>query len=608
MATFSITRFGDPIISVPVDTGSATLLREPIEESQLFGFEVEDREPETDYQLMIGDILSGSGPVGRKKLVLWDDAQHFESAQGRVEVRLMSRGPAHQDRWRERAAVSVYVNPTKLNDLRYHAMFDEIRRLASGLVFDLTSKSTRRLDLGPVQSGVSHRSSQMELLSLREVWRGVSDALGRIAADPVRGLASREELKLCWGGERISASGVSRLVAAGIDPRGRLATRPFQALCHTIRESTDIPEHNVISGVLGFLKERINECLHSIRVHVDAIEADRPMRDTRFDDQPSLYESNDIPKVERLLVAAKIAESLNAEISAAERLPFLRSRRRSMSFPNSPVFRYVEPYYRLRSAVEQYLFSSTVVLDDGADLRIKSTQRMYEQWVFIQLASAMRHCGLRCRSEAGLLGQHTRYRFTLDIDRGTTLSFEDRDGRIVNVRYEPYIYCEATARQRKDSSIFQGESHDVAWSPDLLVEFTLPGSEGAIVEHVIVMDAKYTRTIRDSHWNDTLKYLQLRSLHDGRQIARQLWLVHPSDAAQPITFRDTAVRWTADGPSRPMLENLAGMLAMLPPDRLTAEESEDGWVEAPVKTMASFAEGLIRYFGIRPFSTKLQKL
>jgi len=599
---FSITRNGTVLVSVPLALPAASTVEceVPLEESQQYGFEVENREPDTEYSVSLGDIAPEGPAIGQPKArwVYWNDATHFESARGRVLLAVRSKLVNADAGWATRATIAVYVNPTKLNDRRYQAMFEQMRRLAAGIVFDLISKVAQQLDLAPARS-VSSRSSQMELQAIAKVWRKTSAALIGIAQQPVTGLRGRDESRLCWGNERLSVSGLSRLVATGVDPR-KQRDLPFHASCRVVQESTDVPEHRVIAGVLEFLERRIDECNESIATHMEAIEADRPMRDQRFGNEASLFETNDMPRLARLRQAARATQSLKAEIQSARRLQFLKNIVPSLRFPNSPVFRYLAPYHALRQAVAQYLNESTITLDVGNDVRVKATQRLYEQWVFVQVASALRASGLRCQSESGLLGQRTRYRFTLDIDRGTTLSFEDAIGRVVNIRYEPWIYSEATARQRRDAAVFQGEREDVAWSPDILLEFAFVVPAGLIVEHAIVIDAKYSRTINDRHWLDTTKYLQLRSMHDGRQIARQLWLAHPGETTDPIRFRDSSVRWTSDGPSRPATETLLGIMELIPPDELDVGEAMEGWVEKPSEVVLNWVSGLLGYFGYSP--------
>lgn len=102
--------------------------------------------------------------------VLWNDGPHFESARGPVRVRLLSRQIGLGTQWQPRAECGVYVLPTKLGDRRYRAMFDELRSLAWGLVFDLVSKTVRSMGYGDAFSGMSVRSSHLELRAIENLW------------------------------------------------------------------------------------------------------------------------------------------------------------------------------------------------------------------------------------------------------------------------------------------------------------------------------------------------------------------------------------------------------------------------------------------------------
>ena len=125
-----------------------------------------------------------------------------------------------------------------------------------------------------------------------------------------------------------------------------------------------------------------------------------------------------------------------------------------------------EPYNAVRRSISRYMGSAMVIIDDGDQMRIKSTHRMYEQWVFLQIASALKRAGLRCEGVAEVVRRQTRFRYTLDVDRGTRITFRDRTDRLISIRYEPWIFSETTAKQRRDT-VYQGRHEDAAWSPDV---------------------------------------------------------------------------------------------------------------------------------------------
>src|SRR5690606_15431345 len=112
--------------------------------------------------------------------------------------------------------------------------------------------------------------------------------------------------------------------------------------------------------------------------------------------------------------------------------------------------------------------------DEGEGDLIKPTWRMYEQWVLIQCLAALRATGLRSDPAEQLIREVGRSRFTLDFERGSEFLFHARDGRIIRVRYEPWIVTRADAAQIGESVYRRGGSSE--WSPDILIEVLLPST------------------------------------------------------------------------------------------------------------------------------------
>ena len=227
-------------------------------------------------------------------------------------------------------------------------------------------------------------------------------------------------------------------------------------------------------------------------------------------------------------------------------------------FPSTPVFEHVRPYRRIRDEVRRYLRSNLLVVDDGLEERIKSTSRLYEQWVYFQLAAAFRRAGLRCQQDEGVLRRSHLFRFTLEMDRGARLLFLAEDGRAVGLRFKPWVSPLHAAGERGDDYC-HGMHGEAAWSPDVLIEFLDGPGPAANVQYAVVVDAKYTSRIREHHWADTGKYLHIRATRTRRQVVKQLWLAWP-DERETIVPRDVAVLWTRDGPDCPRDETVQGVL------------------------------------------------
>jgi hypothetical protein len=605
--SFSLTRNGVPVATLILGatevSGSDPV---PIHELQACNFLVEGREPDTEYRVWVGDRDPEPGegdlaprPVGivRSAAVVWDEAAHFDGARGRVWVRLGSRLVGSGHAWAPRAQLPVYVLATKLSEERYNVMVAQLRALAAGLVFDLYSKMFRSLQFAESAGSVSSRSSQMELRLLERLWASLAPALQEVAADPVTQISVTRAVRPSWGGERLGQRTVARLAAAGLDPRRRGAPRPFPAYAERFTETPQTLEHSILLGLLRFLEQRAADCARGVRSHVEGIEADRPLRQRGPAGAKSLYETEDLPRLQRLRESLAQAERLRHRIRAAQGAGPWRGMQPSFRFPTTPVFEHVRPYRLIRDEVRRYLRSNLLVVDDGLEERVKSTSRLYEQWVFFQLAAAFRRAGLLCQGNEGVLRRSHRFRFDLDMDRGARLLFLAADGRAVGLRFEPWVSPLHAAAERGDDYC-HGMPGESAWSPDVLIELLDGPGPGANVQYAAVVDAKYTARIREHHWADTSKYLHIRTTRARRQVVKQLWLAWPDERAG-IAPRDAAVEWTPAGPDCPRDERVMGVLGAAPPSRLPDDTGEEeGWISTPVATATAFVNGLLAYLGV----------
>jgi PD-(D/E)XK nuclease superfamily/Domain of unknown function (DUF2357) len=581
-----------------------------VEDVQLCGFEVGGREPDTEYRVWIGDfgsvVSGGAGAarasgVGRGSDIVWDDGRFFDGARGRVCVGLASRPVGEATAWEWRARLPVYVRSSKLSEDRYQSMTAQVRRLASGLLFDLISPMLRSLATKFGTGGVSHRSGLEELRLLERLWQAVSTPLLEIEHDPATRLARAPEPRLSWRGERLGARALARLAADGVDPRHPATTLPLGVINDRLCESNNTPEHCAIAGLLQFAQKRVAGCARDVLSHRHAIEADRGLRDRSGNEGPSLYQVEDRPRIAVLDEALDRADRLGSAIRQARALKVLRGLVPTLQLPSTPVFEHIRPYREIRDQFCRYLRSSLLMLESGAQERVKSTHRLYEQWVFFQIASALRNAGLNCISQEGLFHRSHRYRYTLDVDRGARLSFLARDGRAVVLRYEPWVLPADTARQRRES-VYRGRGGETAWSPDVLIEFLdgpAAGPSAGVVDYAVVVDAKYTANLQDHHWSDVVKYQDIRATHNRRQVVKQVWLAY-LDPGEAIGFEDTDLSWPDGLDVIAPGEFALGRLGLLPPTELHGgdEEGPRGWIPSPEAVALEFVQHLLKSRGI----------
>lgn len=612
---FSITRNGNPIASVALGNGNGHEEILPVTELQEHGFELEHREEDTEYGIWLGDIEAGQAPtrndqsastvgIARSRFVYWDDAFYFEGARGVVSVKLRSRPSLKQEPWQDRAAVAVLVTSSKLSQERYESMLTQMSRLAAGLVLDLISKSARSTKFSLLSPHTRIRTSAVELRILETTWPVVAASLEQIARRPATRLSRESHTRSCWGSERLETGSLLSLARNGIDPRTDPTSLPFQAQVPRMKENVDTFEHRVISGMLDLLLSRTRDCHSNLMRHILALKQDRVWRDRPVRGGRSLFATEDVPRLEQLEQRRTQARALIKQLMQARRMEPFTNLKGRLDLTQTPVFANVEPYRKIRHQMIRFLRSGLVIVEEGIEERIKSTSRLYEQWVFLQIVAAFRSAGLSCASQLGILHSSQKFRFTLDLDRGARATFVAPDGRSVIVRYEPWVKPRESAVQNRDS-VYRGTTGANAWSPDILIEFlTNPSEVGTAprIEYGVIVDAKYTRVIRDDHWNSTSKYLEIRATGTDAQIIRQQWLAFPgtqSHSEEPIQLRDSSKKWLRDGPNCPKNETIQGTLALTPPKTTGDHQVAEGWIQQPESSTRSFVHGLLRYLQYR---------
>lgn len=591
VACFVLTRNGIEIARavLGVEPLSARARPVPVSELQRVGFAIERREPEVEYEISIGDVLLGPGSAFGPN-IYWEDRQYFESTRGLVRIRLRTR-KGESTGWEERAWLSVNAVPSKLGEQRYDTLVNEIRSVAAGLIFDVVSKMFRGVRYTRGLAKVASRSSHLELGNLHRLWRDISGPLDRIVANPHLRIG-RDIRPLSYSGAGVlDANAAARLAARGFAPRNRNQPWPVTIPGQVLTRTGDTVEHRLILWFLRLLLHRVEECIETARKHFALIKDDRPLRDVSVGAGPTVYEEVDLPKLDRLYEAVDQGYELAAQIRRATRLPLFRGVAPQGGVIDTPVFDHLDDYYRFGRLMRRYLASSLVVLEAGESERSKATSRLYEHWVFLRLAAAFRSCGLRGESIEGVVQRLSRHRFVLDLDDDMVLTFHGDHGRVVRLRYEPWILPVEAARKRGEDLCRSAMGSAPAWRPDVLIEFV----DRSEVIYAVVIDSKYSMRIHDHHWSRVEKYAQIRTVAGLRQVVRQVWLAYPGGNAG-IRCRDTAVMWTECGPDRPRDEIIMGELGLRP---LIAEEvgvaaSDD---QDPSAVAGQFATGLMRYVG-----------
>jgi hypothetical protein len=581
-----------------------------VTETQEYGFEIHNRELDTEYLIRIGDIdasICGEGgrnaPRNRGTNVEWVDARYFESAYGVVIVRILS-STVDSGNWIDRGTLQVRVRSSKLTADRYEAMFDQLRLLAANIVFDLASKTMRSIAIEKAAPTFFIRTSLLELRVIEELWPKLASCIHLMDSQPARSIRREYVMRRCLGSEYLDARALATLARSGVNPR-ETGLPDFRTTIGILKESTDQPENRMVKGFLQFLFGRIRECQIVINQQIDSLKQHSKWRCQNSLGEPSLFEIEDKPKIDRLTRYYESSFLTSLQIQNALSLPFLTHVESRLEIVTTPVSRNVVAYRAFVHSMLQYLSTGILILDHAQEDRIKPTHRLYEQWVFLQVVSAIQQLGLKCIEQDGLLSKSRAFRFTLDFDRGARVVFNAGSRKYLSIRYEPWILPKEYALNSRET-VFRSGNDQMAWSPDILIEL-IPNDEDAgplpNCSYAIVIDAKYTAKISDHHWDSIGKYHQIRSTSTGRQIGRQLWIAYPGhpheDDVFPITMRDSGVHWNHFGPDCPPDENVEGSILLRPARSISYSDETRAWVGQPEPAALELVDGLLTYLGIQ---------
>jgi hypothetical protein len=353
-----------------------------------------------------------------------------------------------------------------------------------------------------------------------------------------------------------------------------------------LTELFDVTEHRILAAFLQVLRKRIDLCARAAADQIQTIAAERSLRDHRFTDGPTLYESIDVPKIIRLKTALRRANRSLQLIDGMQALPFLRNVKPELVPAGGGTFQRSMEYRELLRVIRSFLLSHALGYE-GEDFSgvVKLTSRLFEQWCFLKIVDEFRASGLDLQDWGDVLRSHIQSMFVLDFNRGLQFEGQLTANLWVRIRYEPWILPEEFAR-RANETLFRASAGSEAWCPDIVVECLEREGETWEPAYVIVLDCKYTARIREKHWRDTYKYLHIRGTRSKRQVVHQLWLVAPGGDHQIISS-DPAVPFGETGPSCDKAETAMFSMEASPKSHKTPRTDS---------AFAKFASGTINFF------------
>lgn len=518
-----------------------------LEESEQVQFELTSTSDAdaVGWRIRLGDLLP-ERPQGIDlgNVVRWERAPWFDCCRGRVQITLERNAspdpvPFSTEGWEEVLRAPVLIRPSKITEDDWITMRGDLEAVAVDLASDLVGKATAGL-----AHAMAGRTPLDELVAARKLLSRFERAMVRIVEQPHAVLRTSPEL-VCAPPRRLDGTTIKQLLDRGVNPR-RVGSTSARFVRMRPRPSVDVPEHRQMLGTLHAVARALTGGISRAQAEIEELEGDRMWRE-RPGDAPgtSLYGRFDLPRIQRLRRIIQESKALHRRaLSLADNELFAGLLPEQRIRP-SLVSRHLAPYRTVWRAICAWSAAGRVQVDSGVQVSRKDTARMYEQWLFLQLASAVRNLGFKLDKEEDVFRRLHQRRFLMDLPRGAHLCFHRIDGVRLDLYFEPWIRPRDVAL-RMDEMFFHGRGREAAWSPDVLLTLqTTPDDQ----LNGIIIDAKYTNRLNDTHWSGVHKYFQIRRTPDGQQAIGQVWLSAPG--VDGIRFDDDSISWTSSGPDIP---------------------------------------------------------
>lgn len=587
-----------------VFTGRSTLLEIPVggaqsvqsfevQETTRIGFEVDDHDERVTYQITIGDIPIAEPPQERRSRLEWQASPCLDGASGVTPISLRDAATGEV-----LARTLALVEPSKLSEVAYDAMLEDMRRISVELLLDLISKSRLALAQLPSsgEAGVKPLTARLELSQIRRFWKRFSPVIADILEDPHTELRPIQTTRQLRPGERLTPDVLRRFAQRGLSAREAVRSGGLVELATTV-QVRNTRENRVLVAFMDLLRRRVKRSLRRARSEREMRLAQKRSYGSADAALVRFIQLREDPKIARLREIVDACEGTMSEIHRAIQsfaVPVTRMGRQDFlaSF-NGPFFRSHQRYARAARLMLAFLNNTAIVVEQGDAEGAKSIETIFEQWVFFQVSAALQAAGLSCISHNSIFEPIARDRFSVDLDRNAAIDFEAGDKRIVRLRYEPTILPREAAQGM--DSLYRGNSAS-PWTPDIVLEILAPSADlrDYRLAYAAVIDAKYTTV--GNVW-DRLekieKYREIRSVDTDGQIARQVWVVAPISASlQP---RDGAVTWSTNGDvSADAFDVILGVLGADPADRDQTGATLKAFILGLLTHSAEYAEATRR--------------
>jgi hypothetical protein len=548
------------------------------------------------YQIEIGGVpieeefrarFDGEDPRELGLEYRWRPYHWFDSCVGLVPLHIRS-SDGSGSHVREEAGLTAEVTPSKIQWDRYRHMVEDLRTVSAGVIFDFEDfHRNRNTGLAWRGQGGRERLPNIERLQLRALWSSAERALLEIEQTPKLRLKRTRRLTWCIGTDRLDSRALS--IGGAFANVEQEANDGILAPIQRLEDSPDTPEHRMMRGMLLRFEKKLTrlKALVDSERRLWAVPLHTPLAKSSSDRE----QVSDDGRRKRLDAAGADLEGIHRSVQRSLGLSVLRGIPISHETIQTPIFREVPAYRRFRRCMAESLQVPDLCLEAGPLESLRRTDKLYEIWVFIQLASALGSCGLIPVDLTGLRTNPEPNRYIFAIERNTSLLYQHSNGLFIRMRYQPWISPQKQAVARGDS-IHRRGTERVSFEPDVVIEFFRRRTGGIpVVPYVVVLDAKYSH-VPEVYREKVDKYFKIGpTMGASRPIAGQVWIVHVRD--DEIVADSDCWGRPAPASSDPRNEQIDGYLGLRPPEK-TVEAN------GPTKTAVDFAAELLRFIADHP--------
>ena len=583
------------------DAELSTVPEHHVYEGSRYGFCIEDPPEEAEsFKLQIGDEIETVMSALYGGYADIADGLYFESAAGKTELAVMGFDSAGQELFKIPSL--FYVVPSKLGEENYHRMVNDLNVICQALLSDLLGKS-RHGKIWERFRRHSFRSHEEELIAIQRMWKSFSISL-RMITDAPQGYLSRQDVVILPHGKNAANHRTQRkMLQRGAGSPARLIRQQVSKLEYSL----DTPEHRLLKRFIKILQLRVSACLKGIDFSIGELEKNGQFRKQAPDDQVSLYESEDIPRIgileNRRRDARDLLNSLEQQLCA----PFWNDVSEALFLPGPEHFIANRYYKHAAHCIFQFLQNGFYWEDSSSsDFTTKKSSRMYEQWVLINLVNAFRAFGISFAQWDDVIGKALESQFNIDFERGAQfLSMLSPHSRyLLSIRYEPWIIPNRDRKTFPDATLYHAERIPTYWSPDIVLELQKETDTHRETIYAIAIDCKYSRSIGEEQSENTRKYLKIRSSDSGKQVVGQLWLFYlGKDEQNSIIPEDSALCFRREIGICPAdtdcifevnIEKVEGRV-IAKPYQESGESSDSTGNPAPPPVFLDFAEGTLAF-------------